>query len=313
MGGLIKFLPFTYSAMLVGSLSLLATPFLTAFYSKDLIIELAFGCYSFSGTYAFVLGTITAGLTAFYSTRLLCLVFFTVPNGPKVSYVKSHESDLPITVPLFILALFSIGFGYLASDLFVGAGSDFFGNSIFIHPTNITLIEAEFSINPFVKNLPFICTIIGSASAFFIYNFVPTIFVDITETSIGRSVYSFLNGKYYFDTLYNNYINKTGLQSGYAISKILDRGFIELIGPFGLSNVSVNTSENISKLDTGIITTYGIYIVISLLSLTYLVFESVLFDFQIASSNSLIVYLFTLGIVLNPNNHQNNIIYKPQS
>ena len=61
MGGLINFLPFTYTAMLVGSLSLLATPWLTGFYSKDLIIELAYAQYSFSGTYAYILGSITAG------------------------------------------------------------------------------------------------------------------------------------------------------------------------------------------------------------------------------------------------------------
>ncbi|KIM50235.1 hypothetical protein SCLCIDRAFT_67312, partial [Scleroderma citrinum Foug A] len=60
MGGLIKFLPFTYTTMLVGSLSLLATPWLTGFYSKDLIIELAYGQYAFSGTYAYILGSLTA-------------------------------------------------------------------------------------------------------------------------------------------------------------------------------------------------------------------------------------------------------------
>jgi len=53
MGGLIKFLPFTYTLMLVGSLSLLATPWLTGFYSKDLIIELAYSQYKFSGQAAY--------------------------------------------------------------------------------------------------------------------------------------------------------------------------------------------------------------------------------------------------------------------
>ena len=71
LGGLINFLPFTYTAMLVGTLSLLATPWLTGFYSKDLIIELAFAQYSFEGTFAFILGSLTAGLTAFYSFRLI--------------------------------------------------------------------------------------------------------------------------------------------------------------------------------------------------------------------------------------------------
>ena len=81
MGGLIKFLPFTYSVMLVGSLSLLAIPFLTGFYSKDLILELAYGSYNYIGLYAYILGTITAGITAFYSFRLISLVFFTYPIG----------------------------------------------------------------------------------------------------------------------------------------------------------------------------------------------------------------------------------------
>jgi NADH-ubiquinone oxidoreductase chain 5 len=146
MGGLIKFLPFTFSVMLVGTLSLLAIPFLTGFYSKDLILELAYGQYSFSGIYAFILGSITAGLTAFYSFRLISLVFLTIPNGPRISYLNSHEANLAVIFPLLILSLFSIFFGYIFSDLFVGVGSGFFGNSLFTHPNNIAIIEAEFSI-----------------------------------------------------------------------------------------------------------------------------------------------------------------------
>jgi NADH-ubiquinone oxidoreductase chain 5 len=93
MGGLIKFLPFTYTILLIGSLSLLATPWLTGFYSKDLILELAYGAYSFSGIYAYILGSITAGLTAFYSFRLISLVFLTFPNSSKSIYTNVHESS----------------------------------------------------------------------------------------------------------------------------------------------------------------------------------------------------------------------------
>src|ERR1700760_1505040 len=173
MGGLIKFLPFTYSAMLAGSLSLLATPFLTGFYSKDLILELAFGQYSFSGMYAYTLGSITAGITAFYSFRLISLVFLGTANGPKQSYLNSHESNLPVIIPLLILALFSIFFGFVASDLFVGVGSDFFGNSLFIRPNNNPLIEAEFSLSPIVKLLPAILSLLGASSALYLYHLQP--------------------------------------------------------------------------------------------------------------------------------------------
>ena len=294
MGGLKNFLPFTYSAMLVGSLALIGTPYLTAFYSNELILELAFAHYSFSGTYAFVLGSITAALTAFYSVRLLSLVFFSVPNGPKSSYLNSHEANPAVIIPLFTLALFSIGFGFLGSDLFTGVGTDFFANSIFIHPNNITIIEAEFSINPIVKQLPLIFTVLGASSAFIIYNYIPTITVDITESSLGRRIYSFLNGKYYFDVVYNKYIIGFGLKLGYIVSKVLDRGVIELIGPYGLSDVFTKTGKNISQLDTGVITTYALYIVIALLSFIFILFNSMLFDSSILETRHLIIFIFTL-------------------
>nr|YP_010170393.1 NADH dehydrogenase subunit 5 [Phanerochaete carnosa]QRZ60381.1 NADH dehydrogenase subunit 5 [Phanerochaete carnosa] len=296
MGGLINFLPFTYTAMLVGSLSLLATPFLTGFYSKDLIIELAYGQYSFSGTYAYILGSITAGLTAFYSFRLISLVFLTVPNGPKTSYLNSHEANLAVIIPLFILALFSIFFGYFASDIFVGVGSDFFGNSLFIHPNNVNLIEAEFSLPLLIKLLPAILSLLGALIAVYLYHYQPNFIIDLTETSLGREIYTFLNGKYLFDVVYNNYIIGGGLKLGYIISKVLDRGVIELIGPYGLSNVLTNTGINISKLDTGIVTTYALYIVITLLSFIFVLFNSLLMDSSILEIRHLIIFIFTLYI-----------------
>nr|YP_009739461.1 NADH dehydrogenase subunit 5 [Tricholoma saponaceum]QIC20305.1 NADH dehydrogenase subunit 5 [Tricholoma saponaceum] len=295
MGGLIKYLPFTYSVMLVGSFSLLATPYLTGFYSKDLILELAYGQYSFSGMYAFILGSLTAGITAFYSFRLISLVFLTTPNGQKQSYLKTHESNIAVIIPLLILALFSIFFGYIFSDLFVGVGSDFFGNSLFTHPNHISLIEAEFSINPIIKLLPAIFSMTGAATAIFMYHKSPEVIINLTETNIGKKIYSFLNGKYFFDVIYNHFIVSAGLQTGYSISKQIDRGAIELLGPYGLTNTLTNTGMNIAKLDTGIITTYSLYITIGLLTLLFLIFAPVLIDTTMFSEiRLLIIYLATL-------------------
>nr|YP_010415116.1 NADH dehydrogenase subunit 5 [Tricholoma lobayense]URW98587.1 NADH dehydrogenase subunit 5 [Tricholoma lobayense] len=301
MGGLIKFLPFIYSVMLVGSLSLLATPYLTGFYSKDLILELAYGHYSFSGMYAFILGSITAGITAFYSFRLISLVFLTVPNGQKLAYLNTHESNKVVILPLFILALFSIFFGFVFSDLFVGIGSDFFGNSLFVHPNNVSIIEAEFSLNPFIKLLPALLSFIGSISAILLYHITPEFIINLTNLSLGRTLYSFLNGKYYFDVIYNHYIISAGLQLGYVISKQIDRGAIELLGPYGLANSLTNTGLNIAKLDTGIITTYSLYITIGLLSLLFLIFAPVLIDTSMFSEIRLIIiYFASLLLVFKP-------------
>ena len=333
MGGLIKFLPFTYSVMLTGSLSLLATPFLTGFYSKDLILELAFGQYSFSGMYAYILGSITAGITAFYSFRLISLVFLTTPQGNKESYLNSHESKLAVIVPLLILAIFSIFFGFLFSDLFVGLGTDFWANSVFTHPNNISLVEAEFSLNPIIKLLPAILSFSGAALAIYLYHIQPIFLINLKFNwnrngnenayaynnsnslapftnrryknslsglsfdpltgdkrvnsrninyigigNIGKSIYTFLNGKYFFDTIYNQYFITNGFKLGYTISKEIDRGAIEFLGPYGLSNYFYNTGKNLAKLDTGIITTYSLYITLGLLALLFLVFAPLFFN-----------------------------------
>ncbi len=302
MGGLIKFLPFNYTIMLVGSLSLLATPWLTGFYSKDLIIELAYGQYSFSGIYAYILGSLTAGLTAFYSFRLISLVFLTVPNGIKNVYLNSHESNFAVVIPLFILALFSIFFGFVFSDLFVGVGSDFFDNSIFINPKNISIIEAEFSLPLIIKLLPTILSLLGGTSAIILYHVYPEFINSLTESTLGIKIYTFLNGKYFFDVIYNYYIISIGLLTGNTISKILDRGVIELLGPYGLASALENTANNIAKLDTGIITTYSLYITIGILSLVFLVFAPLLFDTYIISEfRMIVIYISALFFALIPN------------
>jgi NADH-ubiquinone oxidoreductase chain 5 len=293
LGGLIKFLPFTYTAMLVGSLSLLATPWLTGFYSKDLILELAYGQYSFSGTYAFILGTLTAGITAFYSFRLICLVFLTYPNAPKSAYINSHEANLAVIVPLFILALFSIFFGFVFSDLFVGLGSDFFGSSLYIHPSNISIIEAEFSLPIYIKLLPAIVSLFGASLAMFLYHKNSEFVITLTSNKLGQKVYTFLNGKYLFDVIYNNYIISKGLNLGYGISKLLDRGVIEVVGPYGLSSFLIDLGKNISKLDTGLITTYALYMTLGALGLVFVVFSS-FFIISIESHMQILPILFLL-------------------
>lgn len=306
LGGLINFLPFTYTIMLIGSLSLLATPWLTGFYSKDLIIELGYAQYGFSGHFAYILGSLTAGLTAFYSFRLISLTFLTYPNAKRTDYLNSHEASLSVVIPLTILALFSIFFGFVFSDLFVGVGSDFLSNSIFVHPNHITLIEAEFSLPILIKLLPAILSLLGAITGLFLYHKTPEFIISLTENpspntsffGAGQTVYTFLNSKFLFDVLYNKYIIYGGLKLGYTISKILDKGVIEVVGPHGLSSVLISTGLNVSKLDTGVVTTYSLYICLGLLTLLFLVFAPVLLETSLLSEIRLfIIYLSSLILV----------------
>src|SRR6201994_1169485 len=127
-GGLISFLPLTYSVILIASLSLVAFPFMTGFYSKDFILESAYGQYYFSSITVYFVAVIGAIFTTLYSVKVLYLTFLANPNGSVTSYKHAHESDVFMSLPLVILAIFSIFFGYITRDIFIGLGTGFFAD-----------------------------------------------------------------------------------------------------------------------------------------------------------------------------------------
>ncbi|RYE14711.1 MAG: hypothetical protein EOP34_05820, partial [Rickettsiales bacterium] len=107
------------------------------------------------------------------------------------------------------------------------------------------------------------------------------------------------NGKYYFDVIYNNYIINKALGLGLVTSKVLDRGFIEKVGPFGLTESFYNTSRQIATVDTGIITSYALYIILGFISLTLLLFGPVLSGTTADNIGDLrIVLLFATALVI---------------
>jgi proton-translocating NADH-quinone oxidoreductase chain L len=170
MGGLQKLLPFSYSIMLIGSLALMGFPFLTGFYSKDTILEVAYAKYTTWGHFSYYLGTFAAFFTAFYSVRLLFLVFLAEPNGSRNVILNAHEGSWRMGFPLFILSLLSISIGFLTRDLFIGFGTNFWNSAIFVLPENYALSDIEF-ISLFHKLLPLIISISGASFAYFLYSF----------------------------------------------------------------------------------------------------------------------------------------------
>ncbi|CAN1788756.1 NADH-ubiquinone oxidoreductase chain 5 [Linum perenne] len=114
MGGLASSFPFTYAMMLMGSLSLIGFPFLTGFYSKDVILELAYTKYTISGNFAFWLGSVSVLFTSYYSFRSLFLTFLVPTNSFGRDIVRCHDAPIPMAIPLILLALGSLFVGYLA-------------------------------------------------------------------------------------------------------------------------------------------------------------------------------------------------------
>jgi NADH-ubiquinone oxidoreductase chain 5 len=185
-GGLISFLPLTYSVILIASLSLVAFPFMTGFYSKDFILESAYGQFNFSSVSVYVIAVIGAIFTTLYSVKVIYLTFLTNPNGPINYYRNAHESDIFISLPLAVLAVFSIYFGYITRDIFIGLGSGFFvDNSIFIHPMNEIMINTEFGVPTIFKLIPFIFTVSFSALAVIYSEFMPKTIFSFKLSNLG--------------------------------------------------------------------------------------------------------------------------------
>lgn len=260
-GGLRVFLPLSYSVMLIASLSLVAFPYMTGFYSKDFILESAFGQFYFSSIVVYFIATIGAIFTTLYSVKVLYLTFLSNPNGPLINYKQAHEGDLFMSIPLIILAIFSIFFGYIAKDIYIGLGSSFFAdNSLFIHPSHESMIETEFAVPTFFKLLPFICTIFFSALALVISEFYPSLLVSFKFTRFGYNIFGFFNQRFLVEMFYNKFITGLVFNLGGQTTRILDKGAIELIGPFGLEKGLLLLSKNLASLETGVITTYALYI-----------------------------------------------------
>jgi NADH-ubiquinone oxidoreductase chain 5 len=228
MGGLAKLLPFTFVVMFIAALSNIAFPFLSGFYSKEIIILSGYAKYSFDGSFAYWMTTLAAFFTSIYTTRLLYLTFFSIPNGPRNNYENTHEAPFFMAIPLGILAVLSVVFGYLSKDLFIGLGSDFFGNAVFIHPNNIILVDAEFAIPLYIKLLPSILTICGFIGTLLFYEFLPNILVEIKLSKLGRTLYTFLNQKYFFDLVYSRLVALI-LNMGYMTHKLIDQSTLELM------------------------------------------------------------------------------------
>lgn len=125
MGGLLRLLPYTHVMFLIGSLALMGFPFLTGFYSKDIILEVAASTVTTAGTFAYWLGLVTAVFTAFYSFRLLYLAFYGTSRSPRPQLVHTHELTTKMAFSLAVLAIGSIFLGFFTRDLFIGFGTNF--------------------------------------------------------------------------------------------------------------------------------------------------------------------------------------------
>ncbi|YP_011049855.1 NADH dehydrogenase subunit 5 (mitochondrion) [Bidens hawaiensis] len=252
MGGLASSFPFTYAMMLMGSLSLIGFPFPTGFYSKDVILELAYTKYTISGNFAFWLGSVSVLFTSYYSFRLLFLTFLGPTNSFGRDILRCHDAPIPMAIPLILLALGSLFVGYLAKV------SNFWANSPFVLPKNEILAESEFAAPTITKLIPIPFSTSGASVAYNV-NPVADQFQRAFQTStFCNRLYSFFNKRWFFDQVFNDFLVRSFLRFGYEVSfEALDKGAIEILGPYGISYTFRRLAERISQLQSGFVYHYA--------------------------------------------------------
>jgi NADH-ubiquinone oxidoreductase chain 5 len=187
-------------------------------------------------------------------------------------------------------------FGYISKDIFIGLGSGFFAdNSLFIHPSHEILLDTEFAVPTLFKLLPLFLTISLSIIAIIISEFLPKFISSFKFSRLGYNIFGFFNQRFFIELLYNKYITGFVLMLGGQTTKVLDKGSVELLGPYGLEKGLITLSKNIANLDKGVITSFALYILIGL------IFYILIPYLSLAENSLLILIILSLTTLVNFN------------
>ena len=253
MGGLWRKIPYTFAVMTIGTLALTGFPFFAGYYSKDAIIESAYASHNPFATYAYLSTVVAAGLTAFYSWRLIFKTFFGEPHDQE-HYEAAHEAPMTMLVPIGLLAFGSIAAGLPFMEFFTGPHGveEFFRDSLKMNPH---ILEDMEQMSPFLKPLPFVMMAAGLAISYLFYIRRPYLPVDLANQQ--PLLYNFLLNKWYFDELYDFIFVRPTKWIGRFLWKVGDGMIIDGLGPDGVSARVLDVTRNAVKLQTGYLYHYA--------------------------------------------------------
>jgi NADH-quinone oxidoreductase subunit L len=287
MGGLRKEIPFTFWMMMIGTLSLtgVGIPFtplgFAGFVSKDAIIEGAFASHRYGAIYGFLCTDIAAGLTAFYSWRLMFMTFFGARGDWSASLPSTHgghagdhghgdhpahESPLVMLAPLGVLAVGATFAGIAFRYLFIGGGFEsFWRQSLFFGPDNHLLEDME-HVSAWVSLSPSLFMLGGLLIAYYMY--VVDRAAPQRLAAEFPALYRFLLNKWYFDELYDFLF----VRPAFAIGRLFWRGgdgaVIDGFGPDGVSARVLDVARGAVRLQTGYVYHYAFAMLLGAAALT---------------------------------------------
>lgn len=284
-GGLRKHIPFTFYAMLAGTLAItglgvyhLGVGF-AGFWSKDAILEVAFARGNGAGQFAFWAGAIAALLTSFYSWRLMFLTFWGKPRWIESEHIQHsvhktpaeagddttggyhpHESPVSMLIPLGVLTIGAVAAGQVFAPSFLDSAA-FWNGSIFY---NEALIHAMHAVPYWVKYTALIVMLIGFAGAYMAYIAKPDIPARFVATF--SALHNFVYRKWYFDELYDAIFVKPAFALGRAFWKLGDVGTIDRFGPNGIASVVDRSATAAKSIQSGYVYTYALIMLLGLVA-----------------------------------------------
>ena len=262
MGGLWRKLPYTYILVWIGSLAISGIPPFAGYYSKDVILEAAFMSGHNYGFIAYILGVVTVFLTAFYSWRLIYLVFHGRPN---------YDQDITpvpkiMNMPLLLLVAGAVLSGYIGYSYFhvVEYQAAFWGDSIFVLEQNNVLDDIHHT-PLLIKYFPFVATLAGIVMATIYYKYNKNL-AKLTANNF-HYIYNLLRNKWFIDELYQAYIIRPYSRFAKFSTNVIDKKIIDNLGPNGVSYLIAKFAKVTSKLHSGVICHYALSYIIGMMIL----------------------------------------------
>jgi NADH-quinone oxidoreductase subunit L len=285
MGGVRKPMPITWAMMTIGTLALIGfgIPGLggfAGFYSKDAIIEAAYGSHGIGAQFAFWCGVTAALLTSFYSWRLAFMTFEGMYRGnpnahhddhahaahddhghghddhhakPADGSAPAHESPLIMLVPLFVLAAGAVAAGFIFAPYFLGEHAEGFWRHV------MPLHHGEHDFPAWVIWAPLTVTVTGFLLAVLFYLFN----TGAAKAMARGPVWAFLYNKWYFDEIYDFIFVKGARAIGDLFWKVGDKKIIDGLGPDGVATVSRVVSRGAKRVQTGFVYHYSFIMLIA--------------------------------------------------
>ena len=265
MGGVKEKAPQTFYLMWIGTLALagIGVPFIlgngigfAGFYSKDIMLESAYGAHSVVGMIAFWLGTIAAFMTAFYSTRLMFMTFYGKYRGDHHTWDHAHESPAVMLIPLYVLGIGAALSGLVAYDWFVGHDwKHFWGTSSIAVKSTEEVLHHAHQVPLWVKLAPLVFALSGIALSYYFY----IVRTELPALTVKRfpGLHDLFYNKWYFDELYDAMFVKPSLRIGRAFWKKGDEATINGLGPDNIAARAQDMAGALSRFQSGYLYHYA--------------------------------------------------------